>query len=296
MFKIELIAMAVFITFVMTGLGTTLSREQFREVLREPYPLFIGFLSQFLVMPCIAFFVAKGLGFEKELALSVVLLGAAPGGVNSNLFTYYARSNLCLSVSMTVCSTFISVVSIPVILFVYSSIWGQQALAIPYKNVIAGCLAIVLPVILGMVIRERRPELAPKLEKVASGMGVILLFSILAFSITKNQQVLIDSGISIFLAGFLVSFLGFVFGYGVSKASRLVEANARAVSFETGLQNVSLTIAIIAFSFPAEIQLKMAVIPGVYMIFVLPLAGLICFFFRSRDLPAENAPAAAGSA
>ena len=128
MFKVELVGMAIFITFVMTGLGTTLSREQFREVLAEPYPLFIGFVSQFLVMPCIALFVAKGLGFEKELALSVVLLGASPGGVNSNLFTYYSRSNLCLSVSMTVCSTFISIVSIPLILFVYSFVWGQQAL------------------------------------------------------------------------------------------------------------------------------------------------------------------------
>ena len=65
------------------------------------------------------------------------------------------------------------------------------------------------------------------------------------------------------------------------------------MSFETGLQNVSLTIAIIAFSFPEEVQLKMAVIPGVYMIFVLPLAGLVCWYFRRRDLPAENGAAAA---
>lgn len=284
MFKYELVAVGLFVFFVMTGLGTTLTVEQFQRVAQKPYPLFIGFLSQFLVMPIIAFSVAKGLGFERELALSVVLLGASPGGVNSNLFTYYARSNLCLSVCMTVCSTFIAIFSIPLILMGYSALWGDQALTVPYGNVMMSTVAVVLPVALGMLVRARRPGWAPRLERAASVAGIALLVGILAFSVIKHQDTLRESGANIFLAGFLVSFCGFVLGYSLSRLLRLEEADARAVSFETGLQNVSLTIAIIAFSFPEELQLKMAVIPGVYMIFVLPLAMLVCQLFRRIPL------------
>ena len=284
MFKYELVAVGLFVFFVMTGLGTTLRVEQFRRVAQNPYPLFIGFLSQFVVMPLIAFSVAKGLGFEGELALSVVLLGASPGGVNSNLFTYYARSNLCLSVCMTVCSTFIAIFSIPLILMAYSALWGEQALQVPYGNVMMSTVAVVLPVALGMLVRARRPGWAPPLERAASVAGIALLVGILAFSVVKHQDTLRESGAGIFWAGFLVSFCGFVLGYSLSRLLRLREADARAVSFETGLQNVSLTIAIIAFSFPEEAQLKMAVIPGVYMIFVLPLAMLVCQLFRRIPL------------
>jgi len=289
MFKMEMIGIAFFIFLVMTGLGTTLTVAQFREVWRRPYPLFIGFLSQFVVMPATAFGVAYALGFGEEMALSVVLLGASPGGVNSNLFTYYSRSNLCLSVCMTVSSTFICVVSIPLILMAYSALWGARALEIPYGKVMMSTVMVVLPVLLGMVIRAKRPLWAPKLERVSSVAGVVFLLGIIGFSLVKHQDTLKASTGDVFLAGFLVSFCGFLFGYGVSRLGRLREADARAVSFETGLQNVSLTIAIIAFSFPEEVQMQMAIIPGVYMIFVLPLAMLICRIFRGIPLGEEFA-------
>jgi len=100
---IEKLALAVMVLFIMLGMGSTLSLKNFKDVAKEPKGVCIGLLSQFGWMPLIAYGLALYFELPNYMALSMILLGATPGGTTSNLFSYYARGNVGLSVSMTVC-------------------------------------------------------------------------------------------------------------------------------------------------------------------------------------------------
>src|SRR4030042_7114736 len=96
------------IQIIMFGMGTTLSVDDFGRVFKMPWPVFVGFVLQFSVMPLTSFVLAETFGFEAEVAAGVVLIGSCPGGVASNLMTYLAGGNVALSVTMTSCSTLVS--------------------------------------------------------------------------------------------------------------------------------------------------------------------------------------------
>ena len=115
---------------------------------------------------------------------------------------------------------------------------------------------------------------------VASKSGVVMLLLILASTFYRNREAIQNADWTVFVAGICVSGLGFLLGYWGSHLLGLSMHNVRTISFETGLQNVSLTIGIIAFSFPAAQQTELLLVPGAYMIFVLPLAGALCLRFR----------------
>ena len=283
MSEAELIAIGIFLLVVMTGLGTTLSIDDFVLVLKKPKPMLVGFLGQFLIMPTIAFIVAIALNLPELVALSTVLLGASPGGVNSNLFTYYARGNVSLSISMTVCSSFICLLTIPAILGIASSIFTFQDIEVPIKKVFQSLVMVVGPVLLGLFIRAKNERLAKGIEMTASKMGVVMLFGILASTFYRNREAIEAAHWTVFAAGVCVSGLGFFLGYLGSGVLGLSLHNVRTISFETGLQNVSLTIGIIAFSFPSEQQTELLLVPGAYMLFVLPLAGALCLWFRKTS-------------
>jgi BASS family bile acid:Na+ symporter len=93
------------IQIITFGMGTTLSLADFRRVLTSPWPVFIGLVLQFSVMPVVGFLIATGFRFEPEVAAGVILIGSVSGGVASNLMVYLARGNVALSVTMTACST-----------------------------------------------------------------------------------------------------------------------------------------------------------------------------------------------
>jgi BASS family bile acid:Na+ symporter len=136
------------IQIIMFGMGTTLSVADFGRVFKMPWPVFVGFVLQFSVMPLTGLTLAKIFGFKAEIAAGVVLIGSCPGGVASNLMTYLAGGNVALSVTMTSCSTLVSPVMTP---FLMDKLAGQF-IEINFLNMMFGIInMIIVPIVAGLV-------------------------------------------------------------------------------------------------------------------------------------------------
>jgi len=136
------------IQIIMFGMGTTLSLADFTRVLAVPYPVFVGVLAQYLVMPFVGFGLASLFGFEPEIAAGVVLIGSAPGGVASNVISYLARCNVALSVTMTAVSTLLSPLMTPLMM----KLLAGRYLSIDFTRMMIDIFnMIVVPILAGLV-------------------------------------------------------------------------------------------------------------------------------------------------
>lgn len=136
------------IQIIMFGMGTTLSVADFGRVFKMPWPVFVGFILQFSVMPLTGLALAKAFGFQAEIAAGVVLIGSCPGGVASNLMTYLAGGNVALSVTMTSCSTLVSPLMTP---FLMKFLAGQF-IEINFMAMMFGIInMIIVPIVAGLI-------------------------------------------------------------------------------------------------------------------------------------------------
>jgi len=136
------------IQVIMFGMGTTLSLADFGRVLAMPWPVLVGLVLQFSIMPCVGFTLARAFGFEPEIAAGVVLIGSAPGGVASNVMTYLARANVALSVTMTACSTLASPLMTPLMMKLLASQYVEISF---WSMMLDICNMILVPIVAGLV-------------------------------------------------------------------------------------------------------------------------------------------------
>ena len=136
------------IQIIMFGMGTTLSVADFSRVFKMPWPVFIGFVLQFSIMPLTGLALAKAFGFDAKVAAGVVLIGSCPGGVASNLMTFLAGGNVALSVTMTSCSTMVSPLMTP---FLMDKLAGQF-IEINFLGMMFGIInMVIVPIVAGLI-------------------------------------------------------------------------------------------------------------------------------------------------
>jgi len=234
---------------IMLGLGLPLTPADFRRVLVYPKAVLVGLGVQLLLLPLIGFGLAQIFQLEPILAVGLMLLAACPGGATSNLITWLARGDTALSVTLTAVSSFVSVLTIPLILsFAMHWFLGESELIrVPFAQTLLQIIAITLvPVSLGMLMRARRPLWA---DKLAQPMKIIssLLLAVIVLGLVLNQLADLPayfaaSGpatLSLNLSTLLVGWL-------VGTAFALPLAQRITISIEGGLQNGTLAIAIAA--------------------------------------------------
>lgn len=277
---IEKALLAVLLLVLMTGIGTTLTRAHFRSILRSPRGVLVGLASQFGWMPLVAFGLAKLLALPPAMAVGLVLIGCTPGGTTSNLFTYYAKADVALSVSMTVVSTAVAFLVMPLLLMAYAAPLTGTALSIPIGSIVTTLALVLVPVALGIWIRSRNESLAKRIEKLGSAAGVVVLVLLVGSSLFRNYADLASIPASGYAAAIALGLLGMTLGYGVSVLLGLGGAQRRAVALETGIQNSPLAFAIIIAAFEGEEQTQMLWLPMLYALFVLLSASLVTVLFR----------------
>lgn len=274
--------LALLLVVLMTGMGAGLTMDDFRAVLRSPRGPVIGFLSQYGWMPLIAFALAKALGLPGDLAISLIIVGCTPGGTTSNLFTYFARADVALSISMTALSTIAAVVMMPLLLLAYASSYTDAALKIPYGNITTTLGVMLVPLGIGMVLRARAPKAAAVAEKVGGLSGIAVLLLLIGTGLVKNGELLTQTTPAMYAAAIGLGVIGFGLGYLGAAALRVPEAGRRAIAFETGIQNSPLALGIILASFPAALQERMLWLPLLYALFVLLSASVLTLIWRRR--------------
>jgi BASS family bile acid:Na+ symporter len=282
-FEQTLLALMIFV--IMLGMGASLTPRDFYLALRRPQGLAIGLASQYGFMPLIGYGLATAIAAPPAIAAGLLIMACMPGGTTSNIFTYFSKGNLALSVLMTVSSTVAGIVVIPLILLFYTA---ALDLEIPRGNVIVTLILLLLPVGIGMVLRRVNANVGAVTEFFGSALALFFILFLMASWVPRNWQFLLATAASVHTAAILLGLIGMVAGYLLARLLQLLPRNARTVSLETGIQNGPLAIAIIAFSFPASEAQGVMVVPALYALYIIPVATLVTLLFRRANMAAEQ--------
>jgi BASS family bile acid:Na+ symporter len=247
----SLVALNFVLAFVMFGVALDMKPEDFKGITAAPRAVLIGMLSQFLLLPAAAWALTMVLRPQPSIALGLILVACCPGGNISNFFTNFARGNTALSVTMTAFSTVAALFFTPF----NTALWGSlnpatdailREIAIdPFDMFVAVAILLVLPALLGMGVARRFPAFAARARKPFRflSLGVFVLFVVLALA--ANWDYFLRYTQRVLITVFLLNALGLSIGYFVAGAARLAQADRRAVSIETGIQNSGLGLILI---------------------------------------------------
>jgi bile acid transporter len=275
----EQAGLALMIVVLMLGMGATLTRADFAAALKRPKGILIGMLSQFGLMPLLAFGLAKMLGLPDLVAVSLIMVGATPGGTTSNLFTYFSRGDVSLSISMTVASSLAAIVMMPLLVSVYVTSL-DTGIDVPIVKIVATIIIMLVPVMIGIFVRGKSPGKAAMLEKIGSVFGILIIAFLIVSFVSREIDLLRSTGAAVYAGVALLCFGGFLFGYSGSRFAGLAKEQSRTVSLETGIQNTPLTMAIIVASFPKEDHAQMMVLPLIYALSIVVYACIATGVFR----------------
>ncbi len=287
-FKICIILM---LFSVMVGMGMTLTFKDFALVFKKPRGIILGEILQFGLMPFLAMCLGRLLGFYEQypfIFVGMILITAIPGGVTSNLMTYYAKGDLALSISLTSFSTVMSIVFTPLLLALYCA--DMPEITIPVKIVVQTILILVIiPLIIGMAIRGKWQAFAEKTTPFFSALGIIALLVLIIAGVLSNLNIFADTaryGFKFYMTLFSLTMLGMLFGILFSKLLRIDNYQTRAISLETGLRNAALamTIALLLQDSMGDFYSSMFVTSGMFGL-IMYLAGILSIILYKHVLP-----------
>lgn len=286
------VVLGVMIFIIMFGMGSSLTINDFRAIGRHSRGVLIGFLSQFGFMPLVALGLAWALQLSPSLAIALILIGCLPGGTTSNIFTYFSRGSVALSVAMTTASTILAIVMMPLLLEIYASGFVRQIsmamqaegtgrdFVIPTMDIIASLVMVLVPVGMGMILRRKSPPWAKTCEDTAGFLAIIVILYLLGTAILRHSSLFIATPWQLYVAAIAVGLIGILFGYLVSRLFGLPPIFQRAISLETGIQNTPVAFAIILLSFAGPIQNEMLWLAILYSAFIVMTSSFVTLFYR----------------
>jgi BASS family bile acid:Na+ symporter len=233
------------LAFIMFALGLGLTGPDFIRVVKQPKDFFVGAISQIILLPVIAFILISIWPVSPELAIGVMIIAAAPGGVTSNILTSFAKGDVALSVSLTAIISLLCVVTVPFIIVTSLSLLGLDNIT---QNIsltsmaISMFLIVTVPVIIGMVFRKFASNLAFKFEPIAKKISMVLFVIVLFGAILAEKDNIVsyftDAGLITFVLNVVIMITAFyvaqLFGTGNSQK--------KCIAIECGLQNGTLAI------------------------------------------------------
>lgn len=234
-------SITILLGIVMFGMGLTLKAVDFKLILTNPVPVIIGVCAQYLIMPLSAFLIAYVMNLPAELAAGLVLLGSVPGGTASNVMVYLAKGNVPLSITMTSFSTLLAPIATPSILLLLAGKWMPVD---PMAMFISIIQVIIIPIILGIVIRRFAPRTVEKSINVIPLISVVAIMIIVSAVVAGNVDSITSAGFMVFTAVMLHNAFGLLLGYLAALMLGLDESNRRAISIEVGMQNSGLGVTL----------------------------------------------------
>ena len=234
----------VCLAIIMFGLGLGLTLTDFKRVITIPRDFFIGFLGQVVILPIIAFILIHIISMPPEIALGVMIIAAAPGGVTSNILTKFANGDVALSVTLTAVVSLISVITVPLIVYNSASFLGFEITKeISMINIAAKMFFVVtVPVIFGMIVRSLMTDFIVSKTLLIQRLSVIL-FLVVFISIWVEEWDRIVSFITrAGLVAFILNITMIFIGYYMAKFLASGLEQRKCISLECGLQNGTLAV------------------------------------------------------
>jgi BASS family bile acid:Na+ symporter len=228
---------------IMLGMGVTLRFEDFVRVLKLPGSIGLGVACQFVIMPLCGYGLAKAFALPTELAVGLILVSCCPGGTASNVIAFLARANVPLSVLMTMCSTLLAVGLTPLLTKLYA---GAMVPVDAWGMLRSMVTIVLLPVLGGVAINQvfGKGKGLERVKAVSPLVSVVVIVLIVGGIVGKSKGAIVEAGVVLLVAVFLLHVLGFSLGYLVVRLLGYPVDFRRTVSIEVGMQNSGLGAAL----------------------------------------------------
>lgn len=294
--RIFKICIVLMLFLVMAGMGLTLTVKDFKLVFQNPRGMITGAALQWVVMPLVAVALGRLMGFYEAfpfIYVGMVLVAASPGGVTSNLMTYYAKGDLALSISLTSFSTVLALFFTPLLLAFYCA--NVPEVTIPVGLVVQTiALLVLIPLGLGMGVRSRWSNFARRATPFFSALGILALLFLIVAGILSHAEMFADTtryGVRFYGMVFLLTLAGMVVGAVVPRLLAVDNYQTRAISLETGLRNASLAMAmaLLIQDFMGDFHSSMFFTSAMFGL-LMYVAGFISIWIYPKLLPLPVKP------
>tara|TARA_B100000029_G_scaffold419062_1_gene424411 strand:+ start:1735 stop:2586 length:852 start_codon:yes stop_codon:yes gene_type:complete len=266
------------LAFIMFALGLGLTGADFLRVIKQPRDFFVGAFSQIILLPIVAFLIVKVWPIAPELAIGVMIIAAAPGGVTSNLLTAFAKGDVALSISLTAIISLLCVITIPFIILTSIELLGGSNLSQEFSLFDMSLnmfLIVTVPVLLGMLVKKLFSNFAIKFEIIARKLSIILFVLVLLGAIAAEK----DNVLSYFAqAGLITLVLNIVMMIAAFYIAQLLATGSKqkkCITIECGLQNGTLAIFVATSIFGGGLY----VIPAATYSLIMFATSLIFVYF-----------------
>ena len=270
----------IILALIMLGLGLGLKVEDFARVFKAPKDFIVGFISQLIILPIVAYLLIIILQTPPEIAIGVMIIAAAPGGVTSNILTKFADGDVALSISLTAVISLISIISVPFIIFTSADLLGITNISQNISMIgiaIKMFLVVTVPVILGMIIRKFADSFVASKVEIFNKLNVIffIIFFIAAFY--EERENIISFILEAGLIALILNITMMVIAYYLAKIFASGIQQRKCIALECGLQNGTLALFVstqifgtdILYAIPTGAYALIMYITGFAFVFIL---------------------------
>ena len=269
----------IVLALIMLGLGLGLSIKDFTRILKTPKDFLVGFFSQILILPLVALGVALILNLSTPIAIGLMIIAAAPGGVTSNVMTKFANGDVALSISLTAVTSLVSIISVPLIVINSANIFGLQiAKEISMVGIaLKMALVVTVPVIIGMIIRGIFENfISSKINFINKLTGWLFVIVFIAIWIEEKDNIFIylkEAGLAVLILNVTMMILAFY----IAKIFVSGAPQQKCIALECGLQNGTLAVFVATLIFD---EISYIIPTGAYALIMYVTGFLFIYLLR----------------
>lgn len=247
----SLLVLNAVLAIVMFSVALDLKTSDFARLMRAPKPVLTGLASQFLVLPALTYLLVLVMQPRASIALGLILVAACPGGNISNFITHRAGGNAALSVSMTGFATIGAILFTPLNIAFWGGLYEPTRAILtliqiaPRDIAITVTLMLILPLILGVVLNGKRPQLASRIRRPLQNLSMVIFLAFIVLALAANWDFFLGYAHYVVVLVVLHNTLALAGGYATATLAQLSDYDRRAVTIETGIQNSGLGLVLI---------------------------------------------------
>jgi len=271
------------LALIMLGLGASLTTNDFTRVVKNPKEFLVGLICQLVVLPIVGYLLIIILKTPIELALGVMLIAAAPGGVTSNVLTKFADGDVALSISLTAVTSLISIISVPIVIFLSIDLFDIDYVSreISMVGISLKMFGVVtVPVIIGMLIRKFADDFIMRNMKIIEKSSIILFIIVFAAIYIEEWDSIIMFLTTAGTIALVLNVTMMIIGFYVAKIFATGVAQQRCISLECGLQNGTLAVFVGIQLFGQDMSYMVPT--AAYALIMMTTSVLFVIFLRNR--------------
>ena len=271
-----------FFMATMLGVGAVLNYEDFVPIIKKPHMVLLGAIAQFAIMPFAGFLIAKGLRLSPELTLGIILVGAVPGAMASNVISYLAKADVAYSISLTALSTFLAPILTPAITYFYAHTIVNVKFWPMFFSIIK---MVIIPLLIGFSLKHYFKNTVEQFSHIFPAFSTLFIAIICGLIVALNRDYIMQVSAVIFAAVVIHNFAGLIGGYGAGTLYRFSNKKRRTLSLEVGMQNAGLG-AVLALKLFSP---RVALVPALFATWCVITASILAeVWSRSAETDTIN--------